>query len=548
MKLSFYMPKKKKLFYLNFILFLIYFSSIFTLVFASSSSKPSIKIVEKSELYRLLNGKYKLTVTGIVYVTNPSKYYIREFSDKIFLDSLIGLNIYNFKNNSIKFTYENNRIYTYMIPPNSTNAFSYQIYGIIDYNIYRKTKKSVLEYYSNYFNFYSDVLIDLEKPIRENRSNTNTSRRLITYGFKNPSGFTLLVNSLKLYRNNPNKLSFNASSPNEGILIDSKENFSLLPFQTRKVDFFDDYSFNNAIYWLVSDITIKRNNIVRNISRRLYFEKSLLLNNISKYLNFTINEGNESIINDNQIEKNVNQTFKSTNFLVKKSTDKVIVKPGETVTVKISIVNLNNYTVKGLEVQDFLPNNYRVINYSRSYDRSGDLITFSNINIGKYGEYDITYKLYNINKTRGITYLNPVKLLYNNYSYYSDGVLLINEMLPNKKVYIQKETYLKDLLISEYIDNNSIIKDISKPFYQKAGTWRINELSPNEEWTVSFLVNKNSSLISSLPNVYGVNKNEVFTNLIYRGEVVNMYNENSPFFEKIGLGFALGLLVLYLLF
>ncbi|MCA9487294.1 MAG: hypothetical protein KC548_06580, partial [Nanoarchaeota archaeon] len=106
---------------------------------------------------------------------------------------------------------------------------------------------------------------------------------------------------------------------------------------------------------------------------------------------------------------------------------------------------------------------------------------------------------------------------------------------------------VEDLLVSDFIDENAIVKDISQVFSEKRGVWKIKKLESGEEWEVSYLVERNSGL-DSLPNVFGVDKSSVFGTIVSSEEVMMVLYEGPGTIEKVGLGVAVGILVFYLLF
>ena len=83
-------------------------------------------------------------------------------------------------------------------------------------------------------------------------------------------------------------------------------------------------------------------------------------------------------------------------------------------------------------------------------------------------------------------------------------------------------------------------------FYER-GTWKIKILKPGEEWEVSYIVSRNDKL-DTLPNIFGVDKQDVYTTLIFSEEIITAFAEQPKIIEKIGLGLAVGILIVDLLF
>ncbi len=527
---------------------------LLSFVFSSGyPCEPIVIINESSSVVHLLNGKYKLNVEGILTVKNPSnETYIDELTIPLSLDALIGISKVALDKSSDVFTFKYDKISAHFLSPNSTYRVGYKFYGIIDYNIYEKTNSSILEYYSDNISLVSNVIINLQKPEREDVNTTNVSHRLLSFGVRNPSDYAVKIDYIKVYRS----IVGNASI-NNGVLIFDEGGFVVGPFEYKEIDFFDNSSVNNSVYWMVSKLgTIY--NLISSVKRSFQNEEET-----NPYIGGGGGgSGFRSLIfNEEEVEK------LKTDFIIKKATDKTIVKAGDSVTVALSIANLNPYPVENVTVLDTFPDNYDFVKVNNEVVKDGNKLKFFINSMDEYENIVIQYVIKNENKFRGITYLKPAELRYKNESYFSEGVLLINELLPYTRLYVQKEieyynddyalvriivknlgnSFLDDIYISEVIDNDTIIKDISKPFIRQ-GTWVIKRLGPNEEWEVSFLVSKGSPVLEGVPNVYGISNDKVLKSIIYKDEVVTYYKAESSWFEKVGLSIAVGLLVIYLIF
>ena len=72
-------------------------------------------------------------------------------------------------------------------------------------------------------------------------------------------------------------------------------------------------------------------------------------------------------------------------------------------------------------------------------------------------------------------------------------------------------------------------------------------MKAGEEWQVSYIVERNSE-IDTLPNIYGIEKSNVYATLISSEEIITVFNEEPRTLEKVGMALAVGLLIFYLLF
>jgi hypothetical protein len=243
---------------------------------------------------------------------------------------------------------------------------------------------------------------------------------------------------------------------------------------------------------------------------------------------------------------------------------------GEEVEVTIRVINVNDYDVDDLVLYDYIPENYEYVEVDSDSKINNGRITFSIDNISSYGTKVFKYKIRNNDELKGIAYLEPAKLVYEDENYFSDGVLLVNTMIDEEdRIFVQKEieyidddfakvtikvknlasVTVEDILITEDMDDNAVIKDISKLFHDgNRGVWMIKSLKPGEEWEVSYLTDRNSN-IYTLTNAYGLGVDgEVLGTLISSEEVVTVFKDEPGLIEKVGLGIAVGLLVVYLLF
>ncbi len=551
--------------YLNYLNLFFLFFFLTTLVYSTSIQ---VKISENSTLTKLLVGNYKLDAYGIVEIYNPSNISkVYEFNFPLSLDSLIGISKVNLINVSSPVSITFGEIRGQILNPNSTLKFGYHIYGLLDYDVYEhsvREGKSILEYYTDSMNFYSNLIINLQKPQREGYiynddenhtinstpgNYTNTSR-LISSDIRNPTDFGYKINRINLFRSN-------VADPflDSGEMIATKSDIEIEPFSYSKFDFFDLNSNDDSVYWLSSDFKII-SNVNSNIKYIFNIQRPLSSGSSSS------SSGGGGSFSGILTSNNVLDSI-----FIKKSVNKTLIKSGDEFKVILRVVNVNDFSLEDLVIKDEIPLGYEIKDVSSGVKISNK--TQLNFYIDKVDPYEtkiIEYTLINKNKYRGVTYLKPAELIVENQSFYSEGVLVVNELLPNKKVFVQKDikiyddNYVKvtikvknlgsvnlnDLLVVDEIGDDVILKDISKVFFER-GSWRIKELKSGEEWEVTYLAERGANL-DSLPNIYGVDKTDVYGTVISSDEVVTIYQDQPRTIEKVGLGLAVGLLVIYLLF
>jgi hypothetical protein len=559
------------------------FFILFSIISQGYSLKPIINITESINIdYLNSYEKASVKVQGILEITNPSTIdTIFEISIPISLDSLIGFsqeNIYELtevnvsipSSNSSKlvkktilrddgFSFEYNKIKAQLLEPNKTFKVGYSFFGLVNYDIAKETVDkniSFLEYYSDEFTLLSSVIINLQKANREgNRAindeyiyesgSENTSKRLVSTDVQNPTSFDLYLEELKVFRTDSSNPMYGG-----GDLLKTFKDINFTPYKFQTLDVFDYSADAYSVYWVSSKLVIQ--NII-NVN---------LVSNID-FIKPSDNTGTTGGGDGGEIYF----PEEKSNLLIKKTVDKTLIGSGEEFTVSITVINLGFGTLDALTLLDEMPIHHIISDVSKGVKIEDETnLIFDIKQIEPYGDYIVSYTLVNRDTLKGVTYLKPASINFEEKTYFSDGVLIISELLPDKKVYVQKKiefisdkfskititvknlgtNILRDLLVSEIIDNNAIIKEISQVF-DKRGIWNIKSLGPGEEWEVNYLVERNSQ-IETLPNLFGVDSDDVFGTLIFSEEVITIFQEQPKTVEKIGMIVAVGLLVFYLLF
>ncbi len=546
--------------FINLLIIVFVFSISF---FSLYSTEIEVSIVEDATSTKLLSGSYSLDVDGVIELHNPSNVSkVYEYSIPLNLDSLIGISQENVDNTSSNFDFSFDRIKGYLLGPNETIRTGYNIYGLVSYDVFSKVSQneSVLEYYSD-FEFVPKAVLSLQKPEREgirynedgslnNSEGENTSKRLVTAGIRNPTDFLLDVENVNIYATTADDPMFKSGS-----LLTSFTNLSLLPFAFRELDFFDPSSVNNSVYWISSKFLIQTD-VITNITRISKEQKRS-----SGGGGGGSSGGGGGSFGSPADEVNLSETV-----LIKKSVDKTVVRSGDEFIVYLTIVNTGDSSFENLQVTDEIPSGYEVKDISLEAKISNSLLEFTIDELEGYSSNVISYTLSNNNGVSGITYLKPAELVYDSETLFSEGVLVINDLLPDKKVFVQKEVdivddtfarvtlrvrnlgsiSIDDLLVTDDIPDDVIVKEISQIFFER-GSWRINTLLPGEEWEVSYLVERNPTL-DNLPKVFGIEQENVYGTLISSAEIVTIFQEKPRTIEKVGLVVSVGLLIFYLLF
>lgn len=543
--------------------------------FSSFGVHLDVTINETSSLTQLLNGQYSLEADGSIEIYNPSltsKVY--DFYIPLSLDALIGIDKVVLDNSSAKFEFNYDKIRGYLVEPNETIRVGYHIFGLLTYDLYNKSEfenSSVLEYYVDSFDFTSKVILNLDKPQQEGylydmnqtevSAPVSNTTRAVSIGLRNPTDFSYFAQELNLYKTHPGDPMFSESK-----LVKTFKNQTISPFDFKQFHYKDPLSDGNDVYWMSSDVTINYD-ISNQLIRNFLVEQPRPSGGGGSGSSGGGSSGGGSfgslIVPDEEDEL---QEYISS-LLLKKTVDTNLITLGSNVTVMLQVANVNEFTLENLSLFDILPENFEVLSSTVPIEHQGNgKLSFGVFSLDPYESLTFSYTLKNKESQKGITYLKPAELFFENLSRFSDGVLLINDILPDKKLFVQKDIELLDdsfakvtlkvknlggitlenVLVSDTIDDNAILKDISQLFLER-GLWKINTLDPNEEWEVSYVIERTSSL-DTLPNIFGVDSTQVLGTIVSSGEVITVFQDEPKLIERVGLGFAIGLLILYLLF
>lgn len=542
----------------------LFFGIFFVLISSVFAVNMNVSITETSKVTKLINGQYSITAQGVLTVMNPSNVSsVYDFRLPITFDALLGISKIPLDNSSNYFTFSHDKISGQILHPLQKAQVGYTIYGILTSNIYPdlvSSNKSVLEYYSSSFEFSSQLILSLDKPQREGEQYdmngsliqkvpTTSTTRVVGANIRNPSDFSFDIKEIKIFKSLTSDPMFSDSKA-----VKTFYNMSLNPFGSSTVDFTDTNSNESSVYW-VSSLTYIVPQFFESVSREYYVQTKADFKKVSGS-----GGGGMTFFK--------NTTVPLSTVILRKSVQKNLLDYGDEVKVTLQFVNVDQNTLYNVTLSDEFPiDDYEIKDVSQNVKISGrNMLEFSLKQIEGYETFELTYTLVNKKKSPGITYLKPAKATFFGGEAYSQGILLVNAMLADKKVYIQKEVKyvdnnyakvtitvknlgnipLNDILVTDNMDTNAIIKDISQTFYER-GVWKITELKAGGEWVVTYLVERNPTL-DTLPSVFGVEKSQVFGTLISSDEVVTVFSEEPKLVEKVGLGLAVGLLVFYLLF
>lgn len=533
-------------------------------------------ITEEIVVVELLNGNYTLKVNGQVEIINPSLVSpIYEFSYKVsppggIFGSLTIPN--NINNNDIESGYLS--VTGLNLAPNSSVIIEYRFSGIMNESFRDEFSNSTsfLELFSTP-RFIVKTSINVDKPSRDFESiriNSTTveyntsipnSRRAISSIIKNPTEFNLDIYDLQIYRTNINDTNYFINS---GITLGEESDIRVGPFQRKEVGFYDNFSFDGAIYWVKQS-----SSAAWNWSNDVDFKFAKQQAGAS----FSGGGGGSSGRTQDDTADGTSENtsisddyiaFTSDNLIIKKDVDKFFVSRGEQITVYLRVSNLGGTVLENISFEDEIPEGYelRAVENARV---GGNTLYFSIDELAPFSERTLQYTLEKVTSKTTLTYFKPVDYQGNATL---EGVLVVESLLGEGKLFVQKEVEsvdsqfskikiiirnvgdgtISDFKLIDELEERYLLKDILKEFYNNnRGEWLIPELKPGSDWVVEYLVETHDGM-SELPILVGVDESDVYGTVIFDSKIATEYRDSSSMIEKVGFGITILLVVVYLLF
>lgn len=508
-------------------------------------------IQEDISITKTLNGNHIILVRGTFEFYNPSiSSQVYEYSFSV--DSPNG--IYgSFTSLNGDNTIDYLGFSGFDLMPNESRRLGYRFSGSIN--------QSDIDYFANGGSFIERFgipryvvksSISVDKPTREDVNITNTSTRAVSSRIRNPTEFGVRIVDLEIFRTQISDVFLESA-----FSVGSRQNIFVEPFGYQEVGFYDRNSSDSSVYWVKTIVSANWDW------------------NISTSYSFVIQQPSPSggggggssggRPSTGGISDLVDEGSSLENLVIKKDVDKVFVSKGEEVTVYLKILNLGESTIKDISFRDEIPEGY-VLKSIDGARVDGNILHFSIDELEGYSEKVLEYVIVKEDDTPGsLTYLKPVDF---DGDATVEGVLLLDEVLGNAKLFVQKEIEWVDSKYSRIkitiknvgngivnnfrliddIEQRYIIKEISKNFADlKRGEWIINELTPGSEWEVEYLVESHEG-ISQLPLLTGVEESNVYGTVIFDSQIHTIITQGSSLPEKIGFGITIFLVLLYFLF
>lgn len=534
--------------------FFLIFLSLFSLAHAD---QVQVNISESAVVTQLTSGNYSILAYGNLTLYNPSvSDTVYQYSLPLDLDPFVSIGKSSNTLNASSFEVTSTRVKGYLLEPNAQITMPYIIYGVTGYNVLSNiSNTSLFEYYTDSldYEFVPKPLISLSKVERENESQF-TSPRFVIAEILNPSAFDYTLRNMSIYKTNASDPSFT-----NGSIIDGRENISIPSNSHVEFDLYDEVSYNSSVYWLSADLVIDYN-----LSST--FSSSLVQEQGSTSSGSSSGGGDRS----SGLTFFVDPLPQEYSLSVKKGANTTLVGDGEYVEITLSVTNNLDEEVSGaLFTDSFRTDLYNLVDSDVEAGINGTL-NFDLGTLEPYESKEFSYVIVNRRNINGSVTLPRARVVVDESTFLSNEVTLVHDLLADKRVFIEKEVLpyddrfsqvritirnlgdftVEDLLVADNIDNESVVRQLSQVFHEgNRGIWSIPELEPGEEWIITYLVEKDAVDLNTLPNIFGVDKQDVFGILIAPKEVVLQFSEDSTLrIERIGLGLAVGLVLFYLFF
>lgn len=557
--------------------FLLFLTSFLFVLSSSFSLNVEQEVEEDIVVVQLLNGNYTLRVDGQVEIRNPTlTSSIYEFGYKVNPPAGI-FGSFTVTDSNVESNYLG--VSGFDLGPNSSIILNYRFSGAMNESFKEEFENSTsfLELFTTP-RFIVKTSINVDKPTRtlesvrlnltdvDYNSSLSPTSRAINSQIRNPTEFFLKVFDIEIYRTNINDTDVFITS---GVVLKDKLDFIVNPFGKKEVGFYDEASFDGAIYWVKQSSSANWN-----WSNTIDFNYAIQQSgsSFSPAGSGGGSGGARDSDDDTLIVDDENSTlvvgdnlgFNSENLVIKKDVDKFYVSKGDEITVYLRVFNLGNTVLENISFEDEIPEGYEL----KSIDGArvdGNKLYFTLDKLDPFSDTTLEYTLEKITSKTTLTYFKPVEYDGNATL---EGVLVVESLLGEGKLFVQKEVEsiddtfskikitiknvgdgtLTNFKLIDEIADRYLLKDILKEFNEnKRGEWLIPELAPGSEWAVEYLVETHDGM-SEVPLLVGVEESDVYGTVIFDSKIAMEYRDTSSVIEKVGFGITILLVVIYLLF
>lgn len=518
------------------------FSVIFLLCLLTPVAAYDINVTvnETGKIVSFYDEYYIYQLNGSLTIINPSNTSLFNIEIPLYLSTLDIRTNYSKPGNYLT----PGEMFIYTLPPNSSETFYYEIYGIStedlspdgDAILANAIESRQPKLYSNLFG--SLLKAEMEDPAYTGRSNA----RLISVHLSNPTEYSFVIDKVEVIKTNIN-------DPNAEVdkWVFTNEKSSLQPLENWAFDFIDENASEGQIYWLTTDIYIDAVNLIKDANITRYNQEDLFEVVSNATLNETIN---------------TSIPFLSDRVYLRKLVSSTLVVPGDLVNITVLVNNLEPKEID-IQVFDIFPDGFDVVSVEDGIVNDHNLSW--NITLSSGTAKRLRYQLrYVDDDALGLDYYRPAHLIYDGIVVYSQNLPFVRKYIPQKRLFVQKnvkflagdtvqirlslqnlgESPLENIMIKEYLLSSAEFREISQQPLQR-GLWKIDELNQSSTWEVTYITDK-MSLLNNMPEIYGISQGSILQTIILSNLItskLSLLSTNSV--EIIGIVILALLLGLY---
>jgi len=502
----------------------LFFFSIFSLIlisvssFAITETAMNMFFVETGTVTHYYNKYHVVHVNGTITITNPTT--TTYFGVRIpFRDTV--LNYKQLMNpGDVQYVTENS-IFIISIGPNQSISFSYMITGIT--NINPVINGSVLQSLIDTENIlsFNDLRVSLLKSEIENVSaGGHPTTRAVTVRVENPTGVDVVIKQIDVIKTP----SINITDVMQKWTLPLTKPNIFVPSQgVWEDDIYDRNAHDGEVYWIDYEVEVYK--VIFNFNARNLMEVNITL---IEQLNRTTNISNVTDL--------------SQYIFILKEISSSVVQPGDIVNVLLTILN-TGYIPAFVNIYDIIPPGFEFYS-TPSGTVEGKFFKDSKA-IGAGQTLSLNYSIRYVGDGKvGVGFFDGVTVKVGSQNISSGKISFIKEYLPKERLFVQKkvshlsdddvkielilknigQSVIKDVILKEPLTVEDRFELISRSAIEK-GIWSIQEINPNDEFKVEYVTGSETQY-NVLPNIFGMNDDEVYKTLITDTILKNIFTAN----------------------
>lgn len=521
---------KKRLFLVTILVVILFFAFSVD-CFSVLETSMNMVFVEGGHVTHYYNKYHVVQVNGTITITNPTS--TTYFGIRIpFKDTVL-----NYKQvllpGDIQYIVDDS-IFIIMIGPNQSISFRYMVTGITNINPIKNG--SVMQSLIDTENIlsFNDLRVSLLKSEIENVSaGGHPDTRIITVRVENPTGVDVTLTNIEVIKTP----SLNITDVmNRWVFPVSKPSIFVPKSGVWEDDIVDNDAHDGEVYWIDYEVEIYK--VIFDFKAQNLMEINVTL--IGQF-NKTTNQSN--ITDISQI------------IFILKEISSSVVQPGDVVSVLLTILNVGDIP-KVVNIEDLIPAGFEFYS-TPSGTVDGNIFRDTRL-VGPGQTIEINYSVqYTGDGKIGLGFFDGATIRVGNQNITSGKLSFIKEYLPKERLFVQKkvshlndddvkielvlknigQSVIKNIILKEGLTTEDRFEMISRSAIEK-GVWSIPEVMPNEEFSVEYVTGSNTEY-NVLPNIFGLNDEEVYKTLITDTILKNIFSANkTSAIEIVGIAFV----------